>query len=132
MLLFRPWICNSAVRFTSDLSWRTQMACSRLTSSLYSSLLALCFGLSVSPTLAQDVIKFGAPLPLTGPLATEAIKQQQGHELWVGQADKAGGTSVGVKKYKVEIVYADFQSNTPRAVQSTEQLGTQNNVKVLV
>ncbi len=47
------------------------------------------------------------------------------------QANKAGGISVGGKKYKVEIVYADYQSNTPRAVQATEQMITQNNVNFL-
>jgi branched-chain amino acid transport system substrate-binding protein len=117
--------------FPSDLSWRTQMACSQFRSKMYSSLLALCFGLSGSAALAQDVIKFGAPLPLTGPLAPEAIKQQQGYDLWAEQANKAGGISVGGKKYKVEIVYADYQSNTPRAVQTTEQMITQNNVNFL-
>jgi ABC-type branched-subunit amino acid transport system substrate-binding protein len=70
-------------------------------------------------------------LPLTGPLAPEAIKQQQGYDLWAEQANKAGGISVGGKKYKVEIVYADYQSNTPRAVQTTEQMITQNNVNFL-
>jgi branched-chain amino acid transport system substrate-binding protein len=98
---------------------------------LNSLLLAACFGLSASATLAQDVVKFGAPLPLTGPLAPEAIKQQQGYDLWAEQANKAGGISVGGKKYKVEIVYADYQSNTPRAVQTTEQMITQNNVNFL-
>ena len=38
---------------------------------------------------------------------------------------------MGGKKYKVEIVYADYQSNTPRAVQTTEQMITQNNVNFL-
>ncbi|MES2197910.1 MAG: amino acid ABC transporter substrate-binding protein [Pseudomonadota bacterium] len=94
-------------------------------------LLAACLGLSASAALAQDVVKFGAPLPLTGPLAPEAIKQQQGYDLWAEQANKAGGISVGGKKYKVEIVYADYQSNTPRAVQATEQMITQNNVNFL-
>jgi branched-chain amino acid transport system substrate-binding protein len=108
------------------------MARSRLTSRrLNSLLLAVCFGLSASAALAQDVVKFGAPLPLTGPLAPEAIKQQQGYDLWAEQANKAGGISVGGKKYKVEIVYADYQSNTPRAVQTTEQMITQNNVNFL-
>jgi branched-chain amino acid transport system substrate-binding protein len=108
------------------------MARSRLTSRrLNSLLLAVCFGLSTSAVLAQDVVKFGAPLPLTGPLAPEAIKQQQGYDLWAEQANKAGGISVGGKKYKVEIVYADYQSNTPRAVQTTEQMITQNNVNFL-
>ena len=87
--------------------------------------------MSASAALAQDVVKFGAPLPLTGPLAPEAIKQQQGYDLWAEQANKAGGITVGGKKYKVEIVYADYQSNTPRAVQTTEQMITQNNVNFL-
>ena len=107
------------------------MARFRLVSRLNSLLLAACFGLSASATLAQDVVKFGAPLPLTGPLAPEAIKQQQGYDLWAEQANKAGGISVGGKKYKVQIVYTDYQSNTPRAVQTTEQMITQDNVNFL-
>src|SRR6478609_3007765 len=108
------------------------MARSRLTSRGFNSLLlAVCFGLSASAALAQDVVKFGAPLPLTGPLAPGAIKQQQGYDLWAEQANKAGGISVGGKKYKVEIVYADYQSNTPRAVQTTEQMITQDNVNFM-
>src|SRR3982074_3461131 len=86
---------------------------------------------SASLAAADDVIRFGAPLPLTGPLAPEGIKQQQGYDLWAEQANKAGGISIGGKKYKVEIVYADYQSNTPRAVQTTEQMITQDNVNFL-
>ncbi|MES2599539.1 MAG: amino acid ABC transporter substrate-binding protein [Pseudomonadota bacterium] len=108
------------------------MAHSRLVSrGLNSLLIVASLGLSASVATAQDVIKFGAPLPLTGPLAPEAIKQQQGYDLWAEQANKAGGISVGGKKYKVEIVYTDYQSNTPRAVQTTEQMITQNNVNFL-
>src|SRR6202165_3110705 len=94
-------------------------------------LVAACLGLSASAAVAQDVVRFGAPLPLTGPLAPEAIKQQQGYDLWAEQANKAGGISVGGKKYKVEIVYVDYQSNTPRAVQATEQMITQDNVNFM-
>lgn len=88
-------------------------------------------GISASAASADDVIRFGAPLPITGPLAPEAVKQQQGYDLWAEQANKAGGITVGGKKYKVEIVYADYQSNTPRAVQTTEQMITQDNVNFL-
>ena len=98
---------------------------------LSSLLLVSSVGLFAPGAMAQDVIKFGAPLPLTGPLAPEAVKQQQGYDLWAEQANKAGGISVGGKKYKVEIVYADYQSNTPRAVQTSEQMITQNNVNFL-
>jgi len=80
---------------------------------------------------ADDVVRFGAPLPLTGPLAPEAVKQKQGYDLWAEEANKAGGIDVGGKRYKVEIVYADYQSNTPRSVQTTEQMITQDKVNFL-
>jgi branched-chain amino acid transport system substrate-binding protein len=92
---------------------------------------AVFWSASASPAAADAVIRFGAPLPLTGPLAPEGIKQQQGYDLWAEQANKTGGISVGGKKYKVEIVYADYQSNTPRAVQTTEQMITQDNINFL-
>ena len=95
------------------------------------SIAAVLGGASVSGAFAEDVIRFGAPLPLTGPLAPEGVKQQQGYDLWAEQANKAGGISVGEKKYKVEIVYVDYQSNTPRAVQATEQLITQDNINFM-
>jgi branched-chain amino acid transport system substrate-binding protein len=92
---------------------------------------SIAIGCWSAPAAAEDVVRFGAPLPLTGPLAPEGIKQQQGYDLWAEQANKSGGISVGGKKYKVEIVYADYQSNTPRAVQSSEQMITQDNVNFL-
>lgn len=88
---------------------------------------ASVFGLQTAH--AQEVIKFGAPLPITGPLAPEALKQQQGYDLWANQVNRAGGINVAGKKMKVEIVYIDYQSNTPRAVQATERLITQDNVQ---
>lgn len=99
---------------------------------LSAALLAGAVGVGVtSAALAEDVIRFGAPLPITGPLAPEAVKQQQGYDLWAEQANKAGGINVGGKKYKVEIVYSDYQSNTPRSVQATEQMITQDKVNFM-
>ena len=86
---------------------------------------------AAGPAAADDVVRFGAPLPLTGPLAPEAVKQKQGYDLWAEEANKAGGIDVGGKRYKVEIVYADYQSNTPRSVQTTEQMITQDKVNFL-
>ena len=83
----------------------------------------------IQPVLAQETIKFGAPLPITGPLAPEALKQKQGYDLWANQVNLAGGINVAGKKMKVEIVYIDYQSNTPRAIQATERLITQDNVQ---
>lgn len=81
--------------------------------------------------VAEDVIRFGSPLPITGPLSPEAQKQQRGYNLWAETANKAGGIKVGDKHYKVEIVYVDYQSNTPRAVQAAERLITQDKVNFL-
>ena len=83
----------------------------------------------IQPVNAQETIKFGAPLPITGPLAPEALKQKQGYDLWANQVNLAGGINVAGKKMKVEIVYIDYQSNTPRAIQATERLITQDNVQ---
>ncbi len=91
---------------------------------------ALAAGLAF-PLQAQDVIKFGAPLPLTGPLAPEALKQQRGYDLWAEQVNEQGGIEVDGKKYNVEIVYSDYQSNTPRAVQTAERQITQDEVNFL-
>jgi branched-chain amino acid transport system substrate-binding protein len=87
--------------------------------------------LAAGAAAAQDVIKIGAPLPITGPLSPEAKKQQRGYDLWAETANKAGGVKVGAKRMKVEIVYVDYQSNTPRAVQSAEKLISQDNVNFL-
>ncbi len=80
---------------------------------------------------AQDVIRVGAPLPLTGPLSPEGLKQQRGYNLWAETANAKGGIKAGGKTYKVEIVFVDYASNTPRAVQSAERLITEDKVNFL-
>ena len=97
--------------------------------SLWMAAVAAVSVFGVQTAHAQEVIKFGAPLPITGPLAPEALKQKQGYDLWANQVNLAGGINVAGKKMKVEIVYIDYQSNTPRAVQATERLITQDNVQ---
>jgi branched-chain amino acid transport system substrate-binding protein len=89
--------------------------------------------LSVVPgTVAQDkVIKVGAPLPATGPLSPEGEKLKRGYDLWAETANKAGGVKVGAERYRVQMVYYDYQSNTPRAVQLTEKLVTDDRVNFL-
>ena len=99
--------------------------------------LALAAAIALAPALfsaqahAQKTLRFGAPLPLTGALAPEALKQQQGYDLWAETVNAAGGINVGSEKMKVEIVYTDYQSNTPRAVQAAEKLITQEKVDFL-
>lgn len=89
------------------------------------------FGPCVASAQAADVIKFGAPLPLTGALSPEALKAKQGFEIWMEMVNKAGGIKVGDRKLKVEIVFVDYQSSTPKAVQAAEGLITQEKVNFL-
>jgi branched-chain amino acid transport system substrate-binding protein len=82
--------------------------------------------------VAQDkVIKIGAPLPLTGALAPEGIKQQEGYDLWAEEVNKAGGIKVGNDRFKVQLVYYDYQSATPRAVQLSEKLASEDKVNFI-
>ena len=87
--------------------------------------------LPLVPAAAQDAIKVGAPLPLTGPLSPEGLKQKRGYDLWAEAANAKGGLKAGGKAYTVEMVYTDYASNTPRAVQSAERMITEDKVNFL-
>ena len=87
--------------------------------------------ISGSAAFAQNVVRVGAPLPLTGPLSPEGVKQKEGYDLWAETANAKGGITVGGKTYKVEIVYVDYASNTPRAVQAAERLINDDKVNFL-
>jgi branched-chain amino acid transport system substrate-binding protein len=101
----------------------------RLVSAMVAAGIAAALG--GSPVFAQDVVKVGAPLPLTGPLSPEGLKQKRGYDLWAEVANSKGGIKAGGKTYKVEIVYTDYASNTPRAVQSAERMITEDKVSFL-
>ena len=73
----------------------------------------------------------GAPLPITGGLAPDGAKQQRGYQFWADAVNAEGGVTVGGRRVKVRLVFSDYQSNTPRAVQAAERLITQDGATVL-
>jgi branched-chain amino acid transport system substrate-binding protein len=83
------------------------------------------------PAAAQDTFRIGAPLPLTGALSPEGIKLRQGYELWAEKVNAAGGINVGGKQQKIELIFSDYQSQTPRAVQLAERLISEDKVDFL-
>lgn len=83
------------------------------------------------PAEAKDVLKIGAALPITGPLATEGKKQQTGYNLWRDLVNSQGGIDVGGKKMKVKMVYYDYESKTPTATKLYERLITKDKVDLL-
>jgi branched-chain amino acid transport system substrate-binding protein len=80
---------------------------------------------------ADKIYKIGAPLPLTGGVSPEGQRMKSGYDLWAKAQNDAGGIKAGSDTYKVEIIYSDYQSNTPRAVQSAELMITENKVDAL-
>ncbi len=88
-------------------------------------------GLGAAPANAQDTLRIGAPLPLTGALAPEGAKLKQGYELWQEKVNAAGGIKAGDKKLKIDLVYYDYQSTTPKAVQLAEKLISDDKVDFL-
>jgi branched-chain amino acid transport system substrate-binding protein len=84
---------------------------------------ALSFAaLAGAPVHAQETIKLGAPLALTGPLADAGNKSKQGYDICVSAVNDKGGVNVGGKKMKLELVEYDYQSETNRAVQIVQRL----------
>lgn len=92
----------------------------------------MAFAIGVAPASADDVIKIGAPLALTGGLADEGLKQQVVYRMWVEKVNAAGGIEVGGQQYPVEIVEYDYQSDGPRAGQLAERLITDDRVHLIM
>lgn len=80
---------------------------------------------------AQDAVRIGAPLALTGGLADEGKKQQVAYDMWLKRVNAAGGITVGGRKLKVELITYDYQSDEKRAQQIAERLITQDKVDFL-
>ena len=96
---------------------------------------ALTFGLLtiglVGSAGAADPIKIGAPLSLTGSLADEGAKEQQGLDMCIDAVNAKGGVKVGSDMRKLEAVKYDYQSETSRAVQIVQRLLTVDKVNFL-
>src|SRR6188768_387366 len=79
---------------------------------------AIAFPASVS---AQDVIRFGASLSLTGGLSNEGKLVREGYDFYTKMINDRGGINVGGKKLKVEIKYYDDESNPQKAAELVER-----------
>ena len=84
-----------------------------------------------SESLAQNVIRIGAPLALTGALADSGKKQKLGFDLWLARVKRAGGIKVGGQTYQVELVTYDYQSDGKRAGELAEKLITDDKVNFM-
>ena len=81
---------------------------------------AWIFGLSA--VHAEDTVRFGAALSLTGKLAPHGKNVKDGYDFIVKHINERGGIPIGDKKYKAEIVYYDDESDAKTAVKLVEKL----------
>lgn len=94
-------------------------------------LLAASIAVSSFSAYAQDVVKIGSPLALTGALAAEGAKQKLAYDLWLERVNAAGGIQVGDRKLPVELITYDYQTDGKRAGILAEKLITDDEVDFL-
>ena len=87
---------------------------------------------STAPVSAADPVRLGVPLPLTGTVADEGMKEQQGMDMCVDAVNAKGGVKVGPQTRKLELVKYDYQGETSRAVQIVQRLVTVDKVDFLI
>lgn len=88
--------------------------------------------LSAGAVLAEDVVRFGCSISLTGKLAHEGKLTRDGYEFYKALINKKGGLSIGGKKYKVDIKYYDDESNVQTATKLVEKLITEDKIDLLL
>lgn len=82
--------------------------------------------------MAEDVIRFGASLSLTGRMATEGRRVKDGYDFYVKHINERGGIPIKGKNHKVEIVYYDDESDPKTAVRLVEKLIVEDKIKFLL
>ncbi|MGY6705968.1 amino acid ABC transporter substrate-binding protein [Roseinatronobacter sp.] len=82
---------------------------------------------------AQDVLKFGAAAPKTGPLAGGAdVTHWPAVRLWVEQTNAAGGLQLADGPALIELIEYDDQTNPQQAIQAAQRMATQDRVDFMV
>jgi branched-chain amino acid transport system substrate-binding protein len=93
----------------------------------------LLAGLVVVPAAyAQDVVRIGAVLPVTGKESKIGSAYKQATELAVKELNDAGGLLVGGKKVKIELSLLDDTSDAAKSAQLVEQLIAQTKVHAVI
>ena len=82
---------------------------------------------------AQDVIKFGASAPKTGPLAGGSeVSHWPAIHLWVSDVNGRGGIDVGGTRRMIEVIEYDDKTSGEEAIKNIQRLVTVDNVDFLI
>jgi branched-chain amino acid transport system substrate-binding protein len=89
--------------------------------------------LSVSGSaLAQEKIKIGFPIPLTGEIPKVGESSKYAAELFREEVNAKGGLEVGGKKYPLEFIYENNESKPDTAVNVTLKLIDRDKVLAII
>ncbi len=80
----------------------------------------------------SDTIVFGAALAATGPNAREGVLTKEGYDFWKDYVNSHGGIKVAGKAYKVDIKYADDESNAQTSARLVEKFISEDHVNFIL
>ncbi len=86
----------------------------------------------ISLSFSQEVLRLGAAVSFSGKYAKEGELLKRGYELWKERVNARGGIKVGNKRYRVEIIYYDDQSDPKTTAKLVEKLITQDKVRFIL
>jgi branched-chain amino acid transport system substrate-binding protein len=87
---------------------------------------------AAAPAVAEETIRLGAAVSLTGQYSTDGEHTQRGYDLAVKMINDNGGVTVGDTTYMLEIVYYDDESTATRGAELAERLIQQDGVDFLL
>lgn len=90
---------------------------------------SLLIGTSLS-AYAENVVKIGSIIPLSGPSASVGLQAKQAREMAVEEINAAGGVK-SLGGAKLQMVYADSESKPEKGVAEAERLINSEKVNVL-
>ncbi|MFN2461012.1 MAG: amino acid ABC transporter substrate-binding protein [Candidatus Velthaea sp.] len=94
---------------------------------------AVTLAIPAAPVSADDAtIVFGAAVAATGRDAREGALTKEGYEFWKDYVNAHGGIPVGGKRYRVDIRYADDESNPQTAARLVEKFIDQDHVNFML
>jgi branched-chain amino acid transport system substrate-binding protein len=95
-------------------------------------LLLALIGFGPPLAAAEDVIKIGFNIELTGDIPDVGEASKNAAEYLKNQINNAGGFDVGGKKYKLQFIYEDNEAKAESAVSAAQKLITQDEVLAIV
>jgi branched-chain amino acid transport system substrate-binding protein len=100
---------------------------------LFSILIVAALAIFLSETVfAQDTVRLGCSISLTGKLTYEGKATMDGYEFYKALINKKGGLSIGGKRYKVDIKYYDDESNVQTSTKLIEKLITEDKIDFIL